>query len=569
MSNRNYFFYATHNKRKNNVSEKLKAAYQYESLDSDLQKVVDGFVSNYQYGDNLDDYTNDFVNRNSEEVDELLDIFNYNELHDFLYFYLGYFFKWGSAHTSFTGKSGEKASEIPESELIQMMTDPKEPLKGLLDSAGGNLSVVKPYLPAIIISLDTNTRNKQATELKHTGRFCFDFDKFKDTDEAISWMNTLWNGTQNVKPYMAFISPRGKGVKMFCQVDTSDKSFQTDFNSKVPQLVKNKHKVWYEGAVKEFIQNYPVIETNIDQGTNDVQRLTFIPFIEDKATRFKYNPDRLSNYAAIRNQETALIKARQKEEMTKYASEIEQVKKEQNISSDEEAYRIVLQEKSYDFDLELEKEKLEKTIDFIEDLIDREHRVASWAAEKFDDYATLNKQAWVLFGIFGDFGIEQLKRLVPVESNKLNENHNDYRWAIKSDKDYSDEQLKENTLGGFYKLILQIDEVKDFLVENYYYSSGQVSEFRILRDLYQTYIRNKDLEDNNNDQADRSEHLDQVTVFLDKKRKQLPLIEQIENLPSEITLGPSEYLSNKVMHELFQNKYANKNLFYLISQCGT
>ncbi|MFT4802879.1 MAG: hypothetical protein ACI93P_000625 [bacterium] len=65
------------------------------------------------------------------------------------------------------------------------MTNPKASIKKLLEASGGDLSAVKPFLPAIMISLWTNTRKKEEMTYKHTGKFCFDFDKFMDKEEAI------------------------------------------------------------------------------------------------------------------------------------------------------------------------------------------------------------------------------------------------------------------------------------------------------------------------------------------------------------------------------------------------
>jgi hypothetical protein len=55
---------------------------------------------------------------------------------------------------------------------------------------------------------------------------------------------------------------------------------------------------------------------------------------------------------------------------------------------------------------------------------------------------------------------------------------------------------------------------------------------------------------------------------MDKKKIRLPLIEELESITPEFTLEPNEYLDKNVMHNLFQNKYADKRIFFLRSQCG-
>ena len=244
------------------------------------------------------------------------------------------------------------------------------------------------------------------------------------------------------------------------------------------------------------------------------------------------------------------------------------IKKEKNITSDKDAYKYFLKNKSSDFDVDFEKEKLIKTIDFIEDLMTKDVRVENWVAEKFNDYHTLMKISWPLYGVFGDDGIEQIKRLIPLDSNKIDESHNDYRWALKSTDDYSDQDLADLKLGAFYKLVREQDKIKDFLNESYSFGSSDVQQLKLLRNLHETYIRNKDLDDKDDDQADLTEFLDRFTEYLDKDRTRLPLIEQLENLESEIQLGPKEYLNKDKMEDLFQKKYNKKRVFYLRSQCG-
>ena len=89
-----------------------------------------------------------------------------------------------------------------------------------------------------------------------------------------------------------------------------------------------------------------------------------------------------------------------------------------------------------------------------------------------------------------------------------------------------------------------------------------------MSDYYDTYIRNLDLEAEGSDKADTAEFLEDITRYMDKKKIRLPLIEELESINSELTLGPDDYLDKNVMHDLFQNKYADKRIFSLRSQCG-
>ena len=448
------------------------------------------------------------------------------------------------------------------------MTDPKASIKKLLDAARGNLSVVKPYLPAIMISLNTNTRDKSIMKFEHTGRFCFDIDKLENTTEALKWLNKIWKGTKNIKPYMAFVSPRGKGVKVFCKVDVTSKKFKKDFTLKDRKSVMKHHKIWYEGARKEIIAAFPELEEKFDESTKDPQRLTYIPFIADQNNHFKYDANKFSNYSIIAKNEKNFQNKELEKKIALKAEDIKKIKQEKNITSDKEAYKFLLKNKSLDFDVDFEKEKLIKTIDFIEDLATKDIRIDNWVNEKFNDYHTLMKISWPLYGVFGDDGIEQIKRLIPSDSNKLDEEHNDYRWALKSSEDYSEQELANLTPAAFYKLVREQDKIKDYLNENYSFNSNDIKQFKILRDLYETYIRNKKRYENNEDEADLAEFMDELTVYLDKKRTRLPLIEQLENLEPEIQLEPNEYLNKNKMEDLFQKKYNDKRVFYLRSQCG-
>lgn len=568
--NNSYYYFSTHTTTPS-IYSYLEAYNEYKNLDEESRCMLDLLVKEYHKRDktlNAIDYCSKFIIKHQEEFHELIKLKG-SSLKYFLNHYLGYSQQWGASTQSFVKSSSKKAEEISEQELIQEMTDAKGSIKKLLNSSGKDLSAVKPFLPAIMISLDTNTRDKEKMQFKHTGRFCFDFDKFKDTKDAIKWMKKVWRGTKNVNPYMGFISPRGKGFKIFCKVDTLNDNFQKDFNSEEKKVVIKHHKVWYEGAVKELATKFPELKNNIDESTNDPQRLTYLPYIANKVTNFKYDPFVLSNYSEVVNNEKAYERKELEKKISENKVEVVKIMKANDITSEEDAYHLFLKNKSYDFDLEYETEKFIKVVDFLEEQTSKDSRVESWVCENFNDYNTLQKLSWVLYGIFGDLAIEQMKRLIPQDSNKLNEDHNDYRWAIRSKNDYDQEQRKNLTPAPFYAKVRELECVKDFLSDHFGVSSLYLSDIKIMNDYYETYINNKDLYEDKDDQADLGEFLDNITRYIDKKKIRLPLIEELDTLTSEIKLGPSDYLDKEVMHDLFQNKYADKRIFCLRSQCGS
>jgi hypothetical protein len=176
--------------------------------------------------------------------------------------------------------------------------------------------------------------------------------------------------------------------------------------------------------------------------------------------------------------------------------------------------------------------------------------------------------SWVLYGVFGELAIENLLRLVPEGSNKKDENHGDYRWTVRSKDDYSAEQLKSLTPAPFYAIVRKLEEIDDFIYENFGLSNTDKTEIKLLSDYYDTYLRNLDLEPLGDDKANTAEFLEDITSYMDKKKIRLPLIEELESITPEFTLGPNDYLDKNVMHDLFQNKYAVKRIFSLRSQCG-
>lgn len=571
MSNNKYHYFASHLTNKD-VFNRIKAGSDFKNLEEAVQEKISQLVIGYYSRDeklSIKEYCLNFIESNKELFKELINEFEIEGLKTFLVNYIGYSKGWGSSSTSYGKRNNNTANKISEQGLIDEMTNPKASIKGLLDAASGNLSVVKPFLPAIIISLNTNTRDRSITKFEHTGRFCFDIDKLKDTNEALKWLNKIWKGTENIKPYFAFVSPRGMGVKVFCQVDTNCPDFKRDFKLEESKPVTDNHKIWYEGARKEIIAAFPELEDKFDESTKDPQRLTYIPFIADRNNHLKYDINRFSEYSIIAANENNFREKELQKKMALKTDAIKKIKQEKNISSDKEAYQYLLKNKSLDFDLDFEEEKLIKTIDFIEDLMTKDNRIDTWVTEKFTGYKSLNYLGWVLYGVFGDAGIAQIKRLIPPDSNKLEENNGDYRWALKTEDDYSEQQLADLTPAAFYKLVREQGKINDFLNENYSFHSGDVKQLKMLKNLYDIYFHNKDLFDKNDDQADLTEFLDRFTEYLNKDRTRLPLIEQLENLTSQIQLGPKEYLNKDKMEDLFQKKYNTKRVFYLRSQCGT
>ena len=301
MRKNKYHYFATH-LTNNAIIKKLQAGADYENLDSNIQQKVKYLADGYFNKDknlSIKESCLNFIENNKELLEELINEQKTEGLKTFLINYIRYSKAWDSSSGLYGIDSGQIAGLISEDKLVKEMTDPKASIKGLLDAARGNLSVVKPFLPAILISLNTNTRDKSIMKFEHTGRFCFDIDKLKDTNEALKWLNKIWKGTKNIMPYKTFVSPRGKGVKVFCQVDTSSKEFKKDFSLQERELVMKHHKIWYEGARKELVSNFPELKEKFDISTNDPQRLTYLPFIADKQNHFKSDPNRFSNYDEI------------------------------------------------------------------------------------------------------------------------------------------------------------------------------------------------------------------------------------------------------------------------------
>lgn len=567
---KNYYYFETHTTNQQ-IFRFLEVGAKYKNFKKQIQKKLDLLVEGYHKRNksiNVLNYCSEFIKNNIKESELGGNVPGYSLKHG-LKDYLGFYFQWSSSMKSF-GKNDDKiAEEITESELIDELTNPKGNIKKLLDSADGDLKMVKPFLPFIMISLQTNTRDKAKMEFKHTGRFVFDFDKVGDEKTTINWMNKVWKGTKNVKPYMAFVSPSGNGFKLFCQVDIYNADFINDFVSEVREDVMNKHKIWYEGARKELAENFPEIADTIDPATKDPQRLTLLPFISNKATRFKYDPKVISEYSKIVDEENEFRRVELEKKIKKNEAEVKKVMKNNGIESKQDAYHLFVKNKSKDFDSEYEIDKLQRVVEFIIQLSKKDNRVKNWLRKKFTSYEILNKQSWVLYGVFGNTAIDELKKLIPLGSNKLDKNHGDYNWANKRDENYDDDQRKKLSPASFYKLVFEIGEVKDYVLANFAVTSTQVKDFKLIEGFYKNYKYNLDLESDNENQPDLSEFLNAIETHLNKKKIRLPLIKDLDEIVAEVKLGPKDYLDKDVMKNLFQNKYADKKIFALRSQCGT
>ena len=566
---KNYYYFATHT-RNRSIFARLEASVWFKGLNKKEQKVIKRFVEKYDGGDHnyhTIDYCIEFIDNHKKELRRLIKSEGFN-LKFYLESYLQFFYEWDITKKSFGKKSNKRAEKITEKELISEMTNPKGSIKKLLDSAGGDLSVVKDFLPAVMISLDTNTRNRNIMDFKHTGKFCFDIDKLEDREEAREWLDKLWVGTKKLKPYMAFISPRGKGVKLFCQVDTSNDNFKDDFSVEERSIVMNNHKIWYEGARKKIIALYPELTGKFDTTTNDPQRLTYIPFVSDPNKHFKYNPKAISEYSTLVEQEKEQRRIEKEKKMKKHEAGVKALMQKEGLQSKDDAYNLFLKNRSKDFDLEFELDKFKKVVAYIVDLSKKDTRVKKWLEEKFSSYGVLNKQAWVLYGVFGSIAIDELKKLIPLGSNKLDESHGDYRWANKSDDTYDEETRLEMTPAPFYKLVFEIGAVKDYCLADFSFTSSCVSDFKLINSHYKNYKYNLDLLEEDKNLGDKEAFLQQIKHHLKSKKNRLPLLKALEEIKADIKLGKSDYLDKKKMEDLFQNKYGDKKIFMLRSQCG-
>ena len=549
---KNYYYFATHTLNEL-VYKFLAAGVRYKKMTQKEQKLLDLLAKNY-YNRNKSqsvlNYCSDFIKKHQQELEESHNELGY-QLKYFLMNYLGFHFKWQSSMRAFGKNDDNLAEEITELNLIEELTNPNGSINRLLDAADGDVKLVKPFLPFIMTSLNTGTRDKKIIKFKHTGRFVFDFDKVGDQKTTVNWMNKAWKGTKNVKPYMAFVSPSGNGFKLFCQVDTSNVDFINDFASEEREEVMVKHKIWYEGVRKELAANFPEIADTIDTANNDPQRLTLLPFISNKATNFIYDTKVFSEYSEIVEAEKEHRKIELEQKIKNNEAEVKKVMKNSGVKSKEDAYQLYVRNKCNDFDIEFETNKFKKVVEFIAQLSSKDARVKNWLKDTFTGYETLNKQSWVLYGVFGSMAIDELKKLIPLGSNKLDKNHGDYNWANKSDESYDDEKRKELTPASFYKLVFEIGKVKDYVLGNFSVTSTQVSNFKLINKAYENYKYHLDLTQTDKKNPDLSKFLEEIKAHLATKKIRLPLIKSLEETQADITLGPKDYLDKDVMEHLF------------------
>lgn len=570
MSN-NYFYFATHTIN-NSVYDRLKASATYNKLNSREQKLLDEFEKNYpeyDYSYSPEDRAEEFIDRYEEDFYQIRTRLGIEVLIKLMVNFLGFKRKWFASIKEFGRGSIKKAIKISEGKLIDEITNPAGTIKKLYDCAGSNLGDVKPFLPFIVISLDTNTRNPNSTKHEHTGRFSLDFDKFNSPQEAIVWLKKLWEGTINIKPFFGFISPSGKGVKLFCQVDTSKQDFLNDFQSQNKQQVRIHHKEWYKGAINEFISTYPKLKNYIDKGTNDPERPTFIPFVDDPKRKFMYDKSRFSAYDKVVNITRDLAKNKLQKGISKNKPALKKIMKDNGIKSMSDAYRVFVQSKSKNFDIKNEIDKFQKVVAYIVDLSKSDARIEQWLEEKFTSYQLLFNLHWRLYGIFGAMATEEIKRLIPANSNKLDPTSSeDYRWMMVQESFYTDEVREKLTPDLFYHLVAELDQVKNYIAENFGINFSQISEINLINDCYKDYKYNSDLEESDTNQT-KKHYLEKIGSHLNQKKIRLPFIKDWKEMTADVALGPSDYLDKDLMEDLFQKKYKDKRIFMLRSQCGS
>lgn len=172
MSN-NYFYFATHTIN-NLVYNRLKASVTYKNLNSREQELLDEFVKTYpeyDYSDSPENRAEEFINRYEEDFYDLIEKLGIYKLVDTIVNHLGFQKKWFAGMTEFGKGSRQRGRKISEEKLIEEMTDSNSTIQKLYECGGEDVINIKPFLPALMISLDTNTRHKDFMKHKHTGRF--------------------------------------------------------------------------------------------------------------------------------------------------------------------------------------------------------------------------------------------------------------------------------------------------------------------------------------------------------------------------------------------------------------
>lgn len=470
-----------------------------------------------------------------------------------------------------------EAPIISDGELLHHMTQQDGVIYPLYKSARGSKVIVKPYLPTIAFSNNSRNRDKTRTEITHTGVFVFDFDKLGSPDKARVFLNRMKVELGNLLPFMLFISPSGAGVKLLVQFDVNHSGFINDFlRDKSRESVQRKHKELYASMMNYIIKQMPDAEKYFDSATSDVERMTYIPYLEFPELDLFYNPTQVCDYEFFNNLAEEIVKENKQKELLKFSKPIAKYKKKVDctgLSEEEILLRVKDLERRKNFDPTYELERLRATIDTLLEIASGNSNVRLWMDEAFTSYHTLHKQAWVLYGCFGDEGIEELKRCIPSNSNKLDEGTEDSRWARVNESHYSQDQLMTMTPGSFYALIRTVPELKESLDAHYKLGSRQVNDFQGIMDSYDDFSKMEAevmegivaKEELDNLEFD---FMDKITDYLDVDHPQLPIIEDLDTLETQMKLGPKDYLNKEELTKLLQVTYRDKRIFHLRAQCG-
>lgn len=168
----NYYYFSTHTIYPQ-IYSRLTAHAEYQKLNKETQTLLDKFVKNFAKPNKQIsslDYCSKFIKEHKDELSEL-DNLKTTKPKQFLYNLLGCTNQWNASTMSFGKNSPLRAEKITEEGLIDEMTNHKASIKKLLDPSGVDRPAVKPFLPAIMISLKNNTRDKTQITFKYTGKF--------------------------------------------------------------------------------------------------------------------------------------------------------------------------------------------------------------------------------------------------------------------------------------------------------------------------------------------------------------------------------------------------------------
>ena len=115
---------------------------------------------------------------------------------------------------------------------------------------------LKKSLPAFTISATYNDRRKVSNVESYTGLIHLDYDKLNDVQEVKSKL------TKQPHVYATFISPSGKGLKVFVQCDNDKTQHEAAFN---------KIKQYYD----------ELLDIKSDSNVKDILRLSFVSYDPD------------------------------------------------------------------------------------------------------------------------------------------------------------------------------------------------------------------------------------------------------------------------------------------------